>query len=131
MAFDVSGIITSISEIQTGSNAEGKEWKRIEFTLETADKYNNLYAFTAFNDACEMVEQYTEGSPVKVQFDVRTNKSGSRYFTNLSAKNIMPASAMPQAASAPATPKPAKSQEAKFAETPVFAQEMPEEDLPF
>ena len=38
----VTGKITKISEVQTGTSKAGKEWKKLTFVLETTEDYNNI-----------------------------------------------------------------------------------------
>ena len=114
MALEVTGKITKILELQTGTTAAGTEWKKQSFILETTEQYNNVYCFEVFG--AEKVDNFLQynkvGYNVKVDFNVNTNEWKGKYFTSLSAWKIFKA------------------------ETPnnievVEAEELPGADLPF
>lgn len=89
----VTGKITKINEVTSGTSAAGKEWQKLSFLLETTEEYNNLYCFEVFGD--EKVEQFTKfnrvGQDVDVDFNVKTNEWKGKYFTSLSAWKIFKA----------------------------------------
>ena len=45
MALEVTGKITKILDLQTGTTQSGSEWKKQSFILETTETYNNVYCF--------------------------------------------------------------------------------------
>jgi hypothetical protein len=90
----VTGKITKINEVTSGTSAAGK-WQKISFLLETTEEYNNLYCFEVFGE--EKVEQFAKfnrvGQNVDVDFNVKTNEWKGKYFTSLSAWKIFKAEA--------------------------------------
>jgi len=93
MALEVSGKITKILDLQTGTTAAGSEWKKQSFILETTEQYNNVYCFEIFGE--EKVDKFLKfnkvGNEVKVDFNVSTNEWKGKYFTSLSAWKIFKA----------------------------------------
>lgn len=89
----ISGKITKILEVQTGKTKEDKEWKKVEFIVETNEEYNNLYAFSQFG--AEKVDNFLKynkvGQEVDVEFNVQTNEYKGKYYTNLSAWKVFKA----------------------------------------
>lgn len=47
---EVTGVIKSILPVKNGVSIAGKEWCKLGFTLETDEKYNNLYYFEVFGN---------------------------------------------------------------------------------
>ena len=93
MALEVTGKITKILELQTGTTQAGSEWKKQSFILETSEQYNNVYCFEVFG--AEKVDNFLQynkvGYNVKVDFNVSTNEWKGKYFTSLSAWKIFKA----------------------------------------
>jgi len=89
----VTGKITKINEVTSGTSAAGKEWKKLSFLLETTEEYNNLYCFEVFGE--EKVDQFVKfnrvGQDVDVDFNVKTNEWNGKYFTSLGAWKIFKA----------------------------------------
>jgi len=93
MALEVTGKITNILDLQTGTTAAGSEWKKQSFILETTEQYNNVYCFELFGE--EKVDNFLKfnkvGAEVKVDFNVNTNEWKGKYFTTLSAWKVFKA----------------------------------------
>lgn len=93
---EVQGKITKILEKQTGQKKDGSgEWVKQSFTLETEEKYNNLYCFEVFGEEkVENLNKYNKvGDSVSVEFNVSTNEWKGKYFTSLQAWKVMKAEA--------------------------------------
>ena len=89
---EVQGKITKILDKQTGAKKDGSgEWVKQSFTLETDEKYNNLYCFEVFGDEkVENLNKYNKvGDSVSVEFNVSTNEWKGKYFTSLQAWKVM------------------------------------------
>ena len=86
----VTGKIKKITEVQSGTSASGKDWKKCGFLLETDETYNNTYFFDVFGD--EKVDNFIKYNKVdrvvEVEFNVRTNEWKDKYFTTLDAWKI-------------------------------------------
>lgn len=91
----VTGKITEINEVTSGTSAAGKVWQKLTFLLETTEEYNNLYCFEVFGD--EKVEQFAKynkvGQEVDVSFNVQTNEYKGKYYTSLQSWKIFKAEA--------------------------------------
>ena len=46
----LQGVITKISEVQTGESKAGKSWKKMGFAMETLGEYNKTVYFTVFGE---------------------------------------------------------------------------------
>jgi hypothetical protein len=90
---EVKGKIEKIMEVQSGTSKEGKEWKKLQFTLRTEAEYNNLYCFDVFG--AEKVDKFTTynkaGNLVDVSFNVKTNEWKDKFYTSLDAWKVFKA----------------------------------------
>lgn len=86
----VTGEITQIMPVQTGTKKDGGTWQKQIFILKTDEAYNNLYCFDVFGD--EKVANLTKynkvGDTVNVEFNIQTNDYQGKYFTSLQAWKI-------------------------------------------
>jgi hypothetical protein len=88
---EVSGKITKILDKVTGHKKDASgTWEKQNFVLETDEKYNNIYCFEIFG--AEKVFNFNQenaiGSPVTVQFNIKTNEYKGKYYTSLQAWKI-------------------------------------------
>lgn len=87
----VTGTITSISDVQTGtSKTTGNEWAKLEFAIETEGEYPKTVAFTVFG--AEKVDKFIQynsvGDKVEVSFDPQSREYQGRYYTDLNAWKV-------------------------------------------
>ena len=94
-----------------------------EFVIEVADgQYPQMVKFQLVQDKCALVDDYSEGDSIEVEFDLRGREWNGKYFTNLQAWRISRAGegsgesgggGQSQAARAPAAAPVAPSSSAK------------------
>lgn len=86
----VSGQITKILPIDSGVSNAGKEWKKINFVLNTGAEYSPEVCFQIFGD--EKVEKFlqynNEGDSVDVLFNVSSREFKGKYYHNLDAWRV-------------------------------------------
>tara|TARA_R110000823_G_scaffold122328_1_gene247712 strand:+ start:196 stop:561 length:366 start_codon:yes stop_codon:yes gene_type:complete len=86
----ITGKITKVLELQTGTSKAGKDWQKLNFIVETEAEYNNVYCFELFGD--DKIESFNKwnkvGSKVTIGFNVNCNEYKGKYYTSLSAWNI-------------------------------------------
>jgi hypothetical protein len=57
-----------------------------EFVIEIQDgNYPQFIKFQLTQDRCSLLDDYSEGQPIKVHFDLRGREWQGKYFTNLNA----------------------------------------------
>jgi hypothetical protein len=79
--YEANGKIKLISETQNFPSGFSKR----EFVVTTGDtKYPQDLKFEMVKDKCAILDNYKEGSDVKVSFDVRGNEYNGKYYVNLS-----------------------------------------------
>ena len=75
----VTGKITEMLEVQSGTSKAGKEWKTQSFVIDTSEEYNNIICFDVFGE--EKVNNLGKFNKVGDLVDVEFNVS-SRSWTN-------------------------------------------------
>ena len=79
--YEANGKIKLISVTQNFPSGFSKR----EFVVTTGDtKYPQDLKFEMVKDKCAILDNYKEGSDVKVSFDVRGNEYNGKYYVNLS-----------------------------------------------
>ena len=85
--YEATGTIKLISDTQTFPSGFSKR----EFVVTTAhDKYPQDIKFEVVKDRCSMLDKFSEGQEVQVNFDIRGNEYNGKYFVNLSCWKIQP-----------------------------------------
>ncbi len=86
----ITGNITKVLELQTGTSKAGKEWQKLSFIVDTEAEYNNIYCFEVFGtDKVEKFNKWNKvGSKVTVSFNVSVSEFKGKYYTTLVAWNV-------------------------------------------
>ncbi len=87
MAYEISGKIKVIFDTQTFPSGFSKR----EFVITTEGKFPQDIKFDCLKDKAAQLDQFKEGQPVKVHFDIGGREYNGRYFVNLNAWKIEPA----------------------------------------
>lgn len=86
----LQGVITKISEVQTGESKAGKPWKKMGFAIETLGEYNKTVYFTVFGE--EKVNNFQKynklGQEVEVSFNAESREYNERFYTDLQAWKV-------------------------------------------
>ena len=86
--FEISGKIKLIEETQSFSSGFTKR----EFVVTTGDsKYPQDIKFEIVKDKCSLLDSYSPGQDVQVNFDIRGNEYNGRYYVNLNCWKIQAA----------------------------------------
>lgn len=87
------GAIKTILPVETGTTKDGKEWKKVVFTIANNGGYQGaeqIFAFEIFGvEKVDKFLQYNkEGDAVDVDFNINTNEWKGKYYTSLSAWKV-------------------------------------------
>tara|TARA_R110000751_G_scaffold92475_1_gene180962 strand:- start:4720 stop:5076 length:357 start_codon:yes stop_codon:yes gene_type:complete len=84
---EINGKIETILKIESGQSKQGKEWKKLGFTILTDDKYNNVKYFEIWSalKIDSFLNDFKIKDHIKVYFNIKCNAYKDRYFTNLEA----------------------------------------------
>ena len=85
---EVTGTIKQVLDIEQGTSKAGKEWKKLNFILESKDgEYTNTICFDVFGE--EKVDNFVKfnnvGDNVTVSFNVSSREHSGRWYTQTSA----------------------------------------------
>lgn len=84
MAFEITGKLHKKFDIEQKSD----KFKAREFVIETEGDYPQYVKFQITQDKCSVIDQFNEGSTIKVYFDLRGREWQGKYFTNLNAWKV-------------------------------------------
>ena len=89
MGYKAEGKIVKIFDAEQKSAS----FQAREFVIEVADgQYPQMVKFQLVQDKCDLVNDYSDGDSVEVEFDLRGREWNGKYFTNLQAWRIARAS---------------------------------------
>ena len=92
----LSGIIYQISKKESGTSNSGKEWSRVDFIIDTDEKYTRKVCFSLFNNNCDLIIDHQEGDKVEVTFGIESKEYNGRWFTNVTAFGITGKAKLPE-----------------------------------
>lgn len=86
MSYSISGKIKVIKDIQVLGT---KGFQKREFVVEVVDdKYTQTIPLEFVKDKCSLLDNFSEGQEVTVQFNLRGNEYNGRYFLSAQAWRI-------------------------------------------
>jgi len=144
MALEIQGKLIKVLEPVTGEGRNGA-WTKQEFVIETAEQYPKKICCTAWGDKVNALRSFQLGQEIRVSINLESKEYNERWFTEIRAWKLDPASAngqqsapqysSPQQFSAPAPQYGAPAQVPNFqpAETKNenFFKTEEQDDLPF
>jgi len=85
MAYKASGRLHKVFDTEQKSAS----FQAREFVIEVADgKFPQMVKFQLTQDKCTIIDDYSEGDEITVDFDLRGREWNDKYFTNLNAWRI-------------------------------------------
>ena len=85
MGYKAEGKIEKIFDSET----KGASFQVRQFVIEVSDgQYPQMVAFQLVQDKCTLIDDYSEGVMIEVDFDLRGREWNGKYFTNLQAWRI-------------------------------------------
>jgi len=120
MAYKATGRLHKVFDTEQKSAS----FSAREFVIEMLDgKFPQMVKFQLTQDKCSLIDDYSEGEDISVDFDLRGREWNDKYFTNLNAWRIARADAADGAADSGADSAPAG--------TPAAATADFDDDIPF
>ncbi len=90
MAYKAEGRLHKVFDTEQKSAS----FQAREFVIEVTDgKFPQMVKFQLTQDKCTLIDDYSEGDQIAVDFDLRGREWNERYFTNLNAWRIARADA--------------------------------------
>ena len=86
----VTGEIVKILPVESGVSNAGKDWKKINFVVNTGAEYNPEICFEIFGD--DKVDKFLKynkvGDNVDVDFNVSSREYNGKYYHNIGAWRV-------------------------------------------
>lgn len=95
MALEITGKLISKLSLLTGTSKSGNNWQKQEFVIETLDQYPKKVCAQLWGDKTDQLSQFEIGSTLKVSFDVESREFNGKWYTDLRAWKIEPATTQP------------------------------------
>ena len=93
MSLTISGKITQILEVESGTSKAGKEWKKQNFVVDTGAQFNPSVCFNLFGEEkIGVLQSFAVGQDVEVAFNVSSREFNGKYYHNIDAWKISAAS---------------------------------------
>lgn len=129
---DISGRLFKVSSVQTG-NGQGGPWSKLDFVIETEDRYPKKVCFSAWGERVADVQRLSMGENIRVHFDVSSREYNEKWYTDLRAWKIDTGASALTAPTSPQAqnPNPAATPSTQTAAAPAFQAPAPDDDLPF
>lgn len=130
---EVTGKIIQKLPLQQGTSKAGNAWSKQIYVLETIEPYPKKIAFDFFGDRIGQYDQYcTEGSTVKLSFDIESREYQGRWYTDIRGWKAEPANETPAAPAPAPAAAPAPMGMPPMGAAPVsFQQAAPLADMAF
>jgi hypothetical protein len=127
MSFEIEGKLHKKFETESKTPT----FQAREFVIVISeDNYPQYIKFQLTQDRCALIDDYEEGKPIKVHFDLRGREWNDKYFTNLNAWRLEKVDTAPEEKNAPAKGDPQLPVEPDFSDN-VDMQKEDFDDLPF
>lgn len=81
---EITGKLKEIFEAQEFKSGFTKR----EFVVTTQEQYPQDIKLELYNDKCSLIDSFSKGQEIKVEFNLRGNEFNGRYFVNLNAWRI-------------------------------------------
>lgn len=89
MSLKITGKITDILGVETGTSKSGKEWKKQNFVVDTGASFNPSVCFNLFGEEkIAVLSSFAVGQEVEVAFNLSSREFNGKYYHNIDAWKI-------------------------------------------
>jgi len=96
MALEIIGKLVKVMNPVTGDGRNGS-WTKQEFVLETFDQYPKKICCSVWGDKVDALRRFQVGEDVRASINIESREYNERWYTEVRAWKLDPASAAPQA----------------------------------
>jgi len=125
---EIIGKLIQKMPMQSGISKTGNSWQKQEFVIETMEQYPRKICANLWGDKTAILETLNIDDKIVMSFDLESREFNGKWYTDVKAWKVEPATANPQGAQMAATATPADEVPQEF-ET--FTDEGAGDDLPF
>jgi hypothetical protein len=108
MALEIIGKLVKVMNPVTGDGKNGS-WTKQEFVLETFDQYPKKVCCSVWGDKVDALRRFQLGDDVRASINIESREYNERWYTEVRAWKLDPASAAPQASAPSYAPQAAPS----------------------
>lgn len=95
MALEIIGKLVKIMNPVTGDGKNGS-WTKQEFVLETFEQYPKKVCCSVWGDKVDALRRFQIGEDVRASINIESREYNERWYTEVRAWKLDPASAAPQ-----------------------------------
>lgn len=99
---DITGRLIQVLQEQGGEGKNGNKWAKCDFVIETQEKFPKKVCLTAWNDLIGTVKGFPIDSEIKASFDISSREYNGKWYTDVKAWKVEPASGGSSGSSQPA-----------------------------
>ena len=88
---EITGKLIQKLPVQSGQRNDGTSWSKAEFVFETIDQYPKKICANLWGDRARALDQFQEGSLITVSFDLESREYNGRWYTDVKAWKVDPA----------------------------------------
>jgi hypothetical protein len=96
MSLEIIGKLIKVMNPVTGDGKNGS-WTKQEFVLETFDQYPKKVCCSVWGDKVDALRRFQVGDDVRASINLESREYNERWYTEIRAWKLDPASAAPQA----------------------------------
>jgi len=82
------GTLVEILPEQSGVSKAGKEWRTVDFIVESGGQYPKQAGFNLFGDKIDLISKYNVGDTLSVKFNLESRVVNGKVYTKASAWKI-------------------------------------------
>ncbi len=99
---EIIGKLLQKLPLQSGIGRTGNSWQKQEFVIETMEQYPKKVCANLWGDKLDMLDTVNIGDTVKVSFSIESREFNGKWYTDIKAWKIEPATENPMQPAAPA-----------------------------
>ncbi len=99
---EIIGKLLQKLPLQSGIGRTGNSWQKQEFVIETMEQYPKKVCANLWGDKLDMLDTVNIGDTVKVSFSIESREFNGKWYTDVKAWKIEPATENPMQPAAPA-----------------------------
>lgn len=99
---EIIGKLLQKLPLQSGIGRTGNSWQKQEFVIETIEQYPKKVCANLWGDKLDMLDTVNIGDTVKVSFSIESREFNGKWYTDVKAWKIEPATESPMPTAAPA-----------------------------
>ena len=88
MTMEITGKLTKVLSLESGTGKSGKDWKKQRFVIETDGKYPQKICLTAWGETIEYLAKVQHGAEVTCSIDISSREYNDRWYTDVKAWKI-------------------------------------------